>query len=358
MKDTVYEVQFWAKGEGEIRTGLYDGELSSGDYGFIYSPYISINSPSVWVNHTQTISADTATSIAQFLLSVKNTVATGHLEIDSVVISKAPYVVPTFTSIYDIQYTTDISGDSPLVGTTVSTGGIVTAVHANGAFNMSSGTGAWSGVYVYTTQNTVAEGDSVNFTAEVQEYQGLTELAYPTDFVNVSSGNFFLSNSITTAQANTEDYEGCLVTTTNANCTTDGSWWDINDGSGEVGVSKFLYSYTPSIGTSYNVTGVVEYYLSFKILPRYANDVSIYTEVSENNTLQTTVYPNPVNEFVNIEAPANSTVTILSIEGKVVINTTTNNAVEMIDVSSLESGSYIVSISNNNANSTQVLIKK
>ena len=65
-----------------------------------------------------------------------------------------------------------------------------------------------------------------------------------------------------------------------------------------------------------------------------------------------------LSEFVNIEAPANSIVTILSIEGKTVMNATTNNAVQMLDVSSLEIGSYIVSISNNNAFSTQILIKK
>ena len=51
-------------------------------------------------------------------------------------------------------------------------------------------------------------------------------------------------------------------------------------------------------------------------------------------------------------------VSILSIEGKVVINTVTNNVLEMINISSLENGSYIVLISNNNAFSTQILIKQ
>jgi hypothetical protein len=329
--DTLYEIEFWVRGVGDIRTGLYDGEMNSGDFGYTYGAYESVNSPSAWVNFTQTIYADTTTSAAEFILSVRNTVAGGHLEIDSMVVRKGIYVAPSFTSIYDIQYTTDVSGDSPLVGQIVATGGIVTAVHANGSFNMSSGTGPWTGILVYTTQNTVAEGDSVTFTAEVQEYQGLTEMAYPTDFVKVSSGNFFMSNSVTTTQANTEDYEGCLVTTTNANCTTDGSWWTIND---------------------------VEFYLSFKILPRYANDVSVSTGINENNTLETSIYPNPANDIVTIDAPLNSVVTIYSVEGKVVMNRITNNTIEMINVSSLENGSYIVSIENNNAVSTQILIKK
>ena len=92
--------------------------------------------------------------------------------------------------------------------------------------------------------------------------------------------------------------------------------------------------------------------------PRTLADIITSVGIDEIGKLHTSIYPNPASEVVNIEAPANSTVTILSIEGKVAINTVTNNVLEMIDISSLESGNYIVSISNNNAFSTQILIKK
>ena len=51
-------------------------------------------------------------------------------EVDNILIEEAGNVAPpgAYTPIYDIQYTTDASGDSPLMGTTVTTKGIVTGV--------------------------------------------------------------------------------------------------------------------------------------------------------------------------------------------------------------------------------------
>ena len=92
--------------------------------------------------------------------------------------------------------------------------------------------------------------------------------------------------------------------------------------------------------------------------PRTLADIITSVGIDETGKLPALIYPNPVNQFVNIEAPAFSIVTIVSIEGKTVFTTTTSNAVEMIDISSLKVGSYIVSISNNNAFSTQILVKK
>ena len=53
-----------------------------------------------------------------------------------------------------------------------------------------------------------------------------------------------------------------------------------------------------------------------------------------------------------------TTLSILNVKDKIVLNTHTKSTIKMINISSLESGSYIVSISNNNPFSMQILIKK
>ena len=53
------------------------------------------------------------------------------------------------TAIYDIQYTTDPSGDSPMVGLTVTIEGVVTAASYDG-FIVADAAGAWNSVFVYT----------------------------------------------------------------------------------------------------------------------------------------------------------------------------------------------------------------
>ena len=53
-----------------------------------------------------------------------------------------------------------------------------------------------------------------------------------------------------------------------------------------------------------------------------------------------------------------TTLSILNVKEKIVLNTHTKSTIKMINISSLESGNYSVSISNNNAFSTQILIKK
>ena len=100
------------------------------------------------------------------------------------------------TTIYDIQYTT-IAGDgtypSLLVGQTVTVTGIVSAASVAGYddnfFITSAAGGAWNGVYVYYASTDVSEGDEVEVTGEVQEYNGYTEIGYATEVNILSTAN-------------------------------------------------------------------------------------------------------------------------------------------------------------------------
>jgi predicted extracellular nuclease len=144
---------------------------------------------------TQTVTVPaSATTSGEFIISVINTdnLCGWNLGIiDSVSISATILPPPTITSIYDIQYTTDASGDSPEAGNVVTTSGIVTGVIAFGGdidrFFIQDGDGAWNGIYVYENGYPVALGDSVEVTGTVTEYFGLTELTFVT---NVNCGYF------------------------------------------------------------------------------------------------------------------------------------------------------------------------
>jgi len=93
--------------------------------------------------------------------------------------------VADVTPIMDVQYTSDQSGDSPLVGQEVTISGIITAeTYAFGGkrYWVQDAEEPWSGVMVYDSNYQAAEGDSVTLTGTVVEYYNLTEIKDLTEF--------------------------------------------------------------------------------------------------------------------------------------------------------------------------------
>ena len=79
----IYEITFMAKGQGEIRTGLFDDRETGWGYA-PYNPYLNINSGS-WAEFSQTITAANSSDIAEFIFSLRNTSAgMDHIIIDHV----------------------------------------------------------------------------------------------------------------------------------------------------------------------------------------------------------------------------------------------------------------------------------
>ncbi len=189
----------------------------------------------------------------------------------------------TVVSIYDIQYTTDPSGDSPYVGQVVTTYGIVTAAFGtNLVFIEERPGGAWHGILIYRGNNTeppVQVGDSVTVTGEVAEYYNMTE-------INISQGSLTVLASgltppgptlLSTGEVNQEMYEGVFVRVENATCTEMpnqyGEWY-VDDGSGPVQIDDLGVAYTPQIGAVYNIQGPVRFsYGEFEIDPRTESDI-------------------------------------------------------------------------------------
>lgn len=283
----IYEITFWAKGQGEIRTSVVTLNPNSTTNYATYNNYIVLTSD--WTQYTQTVTSPN-TSLGEFIFSVISTVAPDHVMIDNVSISGGGSSSVDYVSIYDIQYTTDMSGDSPYIGQTVETSGIVTATYASGYF-IQNGVGPWTGIHVFNNSNTPQIGDSISIVGNVVEYFNLTQITGVTSFVNHSSGNALpTAVEITSAQSKTEPYEGVLVKVMNAECTNTNSgfgMWKINSGEDSSKVHNLIYAYTPTLGASYNIRGVINYSFDvFRVCPRSIDDI----EVLNANVNEVTIY--------------------------------------------------------------------
>jgi len=333
---TSYEIKFWVKGNGDIATRLYDTTYEGS------VTYLTVNT-TTWTEYSQTVTASITVDTAQFLFYIRNTSATEHLQIDSVAISTTTI---SFVSVYDIQYST--TGDSPYSGQTVNTGGIVTAVEPSGQFFIQGGPGAWNGIFVYDTQQQVAVGDSVTFTADVSEYYDLTELSGVTGLTVVSSGNQLYAPVVITTGTMDEPYEGVLIKINNAVCTNvDAGYgmWTIDDGSGALNTDDDIYSYTPTANEHYDITGIGHYsYGEYKILPRDINDITVASGINTMNKESfIAIFPNPATTFFTIQTKERiASVELYNVVGEKI--KTYSGSLKSYPVSELRQGIYFVKI--------------
>jgi len=282
-----YEITFWAKGVGDIRTSIVTLSSSGAPAYGTYNPYISLTP--TWTEYTQTVTSSN-TNIGEFIISVKSTVAPNHVMIDNVSITSGGSSSNDYVSIYDIQNTSIPNGDSPYAGQTIETSGIVTGIYASGYF-IQNGNGPWTGVHVFNNSNTPVIGDSISIVGNVVEYFSLTQITSITTFINHSSGNTLpVAEEITSAQSKTEAYEGVLVKVMNAVCTDANSgfgMWKINSGVDSSKVHGLFYDYTPILGSEYNITGVINYsFNEFRVCPRNIDDI----EVGNSNINEVSIY--------------------------------------------------------------------
>lgn len=190
--------------------------------------------------------------------------------------------------IRDIQFTTDPSGDSPLLGQEVTITGIITGEsYAFGStYYVQDAPGAWNGILVYDPGNDNAEGDSVTITGTVDEYYGVTEIADVTSFeihshfAVLPEPAVVTTGMIATGSDSAEAYEGVLVQIAGAITVTNDDLgngeWEIDDGSGPCRVDDAAdYYYYPEVGDELAcITGVLHYsYNDFKLEPRLTRDI-------------------------------------------------------------------------------------
>ncbi|HPS83104.1 MAG TPA: T9SS type A sorting domain-containing protein [Bacteroidales bacterium] len=342
----IYNVSYYVRGTGEIRSCIYKG--ATGRY-TAYSSYAVINS-TTWTKVTQTLISDTTSATSEFVLSVRNTNASNdHLQVDSFYVSIG---TSTSVSIHDIQYTT--SDSSSYYNQPVNTGGVVTAVKS-GSYWVQNGPGPWNGIYVYDNTHTPAIGDSLTFSAIVDEYKCtsctsvLTELKSVGNYVKVSSGNTVDVTPSNLVDASTEAYEGVLISVSNVECTSLPDTyleWMVGDGMNSLKVGDAIFAYTPVVGTFYDITGVMDYaYNERKILPRSAADVTIHNAIDETE-ISSSVYPNPASDFVTVSAGTEGTLKVIDMTGRVVYSSSFSQSAD-VNVSGMEPGIYNVMINGN-----------
>ncbi|MEN8928639.1 MAG: T9SS type A sorting domain-containing protein [Flavobacteriales bacterium] len=348
-----YVVQMWMAGTaGDFRVATVDTSSNS----YSYSSYQSL-SGTMPVILRDTITIGSSTTQVEFIISFRNTTALGAA-LDSVSISRLmgpPPPVPSFSTrtIYEIQYTTDASGDSPFEDSLVETTGIVTASYSGGYWIQDSAA-AWNGIYVFDNSNSPARGDNVTIKGLVAEYFGLTQIKNIDTLITNSTGNVLPAKlSLNSMTMKNEMYEGVLARASNAKCTDPaagfGEWTFSNVPGDTARVDDIMYLFSPVLGTRYDITGVVYYSFSnFKLQPRDSLDVvaSTITSIDEKG-LEFSLYPNPVNTVLTLSGFALETAEIFSINGKL-IKSISLNTINNIDVADLENGAYILRVSGDN----------
>jgi len=179
--------------------------------------------------------------------------------------------------IYDIQYTTDPSGDSPYAGQVVTITGVVTGSAYNGYF-VADAPGPWNAIFVYTYDSGPDVGDEVQLTGTVAEYYNLTEITDVTAYQLLSSDNPVVPELVTTGTLSQEMYECVLVSVENVSVVSLESYgeWIVDDGSGGVYCDDWAdYMYFPAVGDDLaSLTGILQYNFGlFKLAPRSTGDI-------------------------------------------------------------------------------------
>ena len=212
-------------------------------------------------------------------------------------------------SIRDIQYTTAADGASPYDGQTVTVSGTVTGFNRD-KFYIQDAEAAWSGLYIYNRDSTLtpALNDNVTVTGSISEYNGLTEMT-PTAIVNNGAATPINGVALASISEIAEPYESVLVTVTGT-CTNIGGAkkWTISDGTSIV---VFGLAYTPTVGTSYTVTGIVDWFGQdgiWELKPRDENDIVV------GGTVPTISITNPANGSTIYSAAVNATVEVFNFE--------------------------------------------
>ncbi len=210
---------------------------------------------------------------------------------------------PVPDTIYSVQFNNTAMGTSPdcfpsprdaEVGVTLQ--GIVSAITGDD-FHIAESSAPWHSVYVYNSGETPLVGDLVTITAEVDEYNGLTEMKSLSYYNVDSSGNPVHGPYIITCETyggsgvwgaacdtNTESIEGSLVTLYNVEVSSETSaygYWRIKDQGGTLHFGCDDTYYAPAPGDIVNgrnideITGIIIYsYGFYRLNPRDAGDIT------------------------------------------------------------------------------------
>ncbi len=211
---------------------------------------------------------------------------------DEIAVYRSSYTAPQ--TIYQIQH-------DGLTGTQTVTG-IVNLVYPNMGFFMAEASGAYHGIYINQTTYGPMIGDSVTLTGTVASSNGQTRLQSLTAFaINTRNNSPYAAAAIPTASITDEQYEGCLVSVSDAFTVSNqnsGSYkWVATGAGGSVTLGGGLdYNYFPRNGDAFtSFVGLVERNTSSSpnqwLQPRDTDDLYGPTSVIPHYALFGTVVP-------------------------------------------------------------------
>ncbi len=262
---TTYTVTYWVRGHGEVRIGLFDNRTVQS--GYWYRPYTTVNSSS-WAQITDTIICINSYSTAEFIFSIRNTVADiDHLQIDDVTINgpngPSPVLTITSPSYNQVVYSPDVNVSFAVANFVVANGTGDGHVHYKvdgGAVNMVYDTNpiALTGLthgshmvvleLVDNAHNSLSPAvkDSVNIIVNLST--PLVKTIYQIQYTTATPAN--------------SPYLDSLVTTSGIVTGTCASGFFIQDGAGPWnGIFVLNNTYTVNRGDNVTLTGLVyEYY--------------------------------------------------------------------------------------------------
>jgi len=272
-------------------------------------------------------------------------------------------IPPAYKTIYQIQYTTLPTGDSPLMDSIVTTSGVVTASFTSGYF-IQDGTTPWNGLYVFDNTHTPALGDSITLVGTVSEYYTYTELKTIGSLITNATGKPVPAPLLlTTTTVKSEQYEGMLVNLNNAKCTQNSAagWWKVLQATDTCEIGKLMFPFpTAVVGTNYDVTGCVNYtFNQFTVEPRDVNDIQVHVGINESAEQTFSIYPNPVSANLNINnIEGIDQVTVSNMLGETIMTQKVSGNTSSLNVAKLQSGIYFVTfIKDNTIAGTRKFIK-
>ncbi len=357
-----YNITFWVKGQGEIRTGLFDDRETG--YGYApYNQYVQVSSDN-WSEHTQVVTAANTSGIAEFIFSVRNTgEAMNHLQLDNVSVvihTDDPDEVASIAELRNGQ----IGSIYTLSGEAVIT---YQQSYRNQKF-IQDGTAA-----------IMIDDNSGIITTQYDQYDGITGLKGTLDIYNqmlqfipiADPGNASSSNNIVNPEIVTLDglnsaHQAKLVQVWNASFQDGGNFdtgqnYTLNSPNG-TGVFRTAFFDADYIGTAIPsqpqiITAIVQQFNeTMQITARSLDDFELFTNVTDYEFAGISIYPNPFNDQIHVSNADNITnIVLLNSFGQKIREITPPSGDVSITASQLSPGIYFVQIYFNNG---QKIVKK
>jgi hypothetical protein len=186
-----------------------------------------------------------------------------------------------------------------------------------------------------------------------------------TSFTLGNSGDEPTPVSLSTLDASNEEWEGVLVSISNAtvNDDTDAQYgvWTVNDGTADLLWDNLMYWHSPDaqIGDKYAITGVMfSEFNDISIEPRRPSDVTFMgVGIDELDNASVNIYPNPTSGIIVIEAEGVNILTITNSLGQVV-SASSINGYSVVDLSNQTKGIYFLELQSEGSTIVEKVVVK